>query len=58
MLGLFLTCRSSPQIDNELPDPVVHDFQTVCPPGVVELAKNKGMNFNAMANSGVAGAKM
>ena len=46
------------QIDNEQPAPVVHDFQTVTPPGVVELAKKIGMNFNPMANAAVAGAKM
>ena len=46
------------QIDTEQPDPVRHEFQTVVPPGVTDLAKKLGMNFNAMANAQVAGAKL
>lgn len=46
------------RIDSEKPQPVVHKFQTVVPPGVTDLAKTVGINFNAMANAQVAGAKL
>ena len=39
------------QIDNEAPQPVVHEFQTVVPDGVVELASAAGMTFNAMVRA-------
>ena len=39
------------QIDNEAPQPVVHEFQTVVPDGVVELASAAGMTFNAMVRT-------
>ena len=46
------------QIDGDEPQPGVHEFQTVLPPGVKELASKIGMVFNPLANSGVADAKL
>ena len=46
------------EIDSERPEPVLHEFQTVVPPGVTDLAKKIGINFNAVANAQVAGAKL
>ena len=43
------------QIDNEAPQPVVHEFQTVVPDGVVELASAAGMTFNAMVRALLSG---